>query len=73
MSHWSQGAKGTPNLTINKEKVSGKTVFVLFKEKNLKTSDSQKHSHQINLDPLDHQELQTPLTQRLFFTAYIQE
>lgn len=38
-----------------------------LKKKNLKISDSQKLSHQINLDPLDYQELQRPLTQRLFF------
>lgn len=55
MSHWSQEAKGTQNLTINKKRVSGKTIFVLFEEKELEISDSQEHSHQIHLDPLDHQ------------------
>lgn len=54
MSLWSQEAKGTQNLTSNKKKTSGKTIFVLFEEKKLKISDSQEHSHQIHLDALDH-------------------
>lgn len=33
MSRWTQEAKGTQNLTINKKRASGKTIFVLFKEK----------------------------------------
>lgn len=73
MCHWSQEAKGTQNLTINKKRASGKTIFLLFEEKKIKNKwfsgafPPNSFRSLGSLNPNMHDTRATNLTQRVFF------